>query len=33
MCVEFFYEPDVPEALGAEHLEVFAGRSEQLVNS
>lgn len=33
MCVEFFYEPDVPEALGAEHMEVFAGRSEQLVNS
>jgi len=33
MCVEFFLDPDVPEALGAEHIELYAGRSEQLVNS
>jgi len=33
MCVEFFYESDVPEALGAEYLDVFSGRSEQLVNA
>ena len=33
MCVEFFYEPDVPEALGAEHIDVFAGRAEELVNA
>ncbi|MBL4622409.1 MAG: hypothetical protein JKY89_08410 [Immundisolibacteraceae bacterium] len=32
MCVEFFHEPDVPEALGAEHIEIYAGRAEQLVN-
>ena len=32
MCVEFFHEPDVPEALGAEHMEVYSGRAEQLVN-
>ena len=33
MCVEFFFDPDVPEALGAEHIQLYAGRSEQLVNS
>jgi hypothetical protein len=32
MCVEFFFDPDVPEALGAEHIQLYAGRSEQLVN-
>ena len=32
MSVEFFYEPDVPEALGAEHMVVFPGRAEQVVN-
>lgn len=31
MCVEFFHDPDVPEALGAEHMQVYAGRAEQLV--
>ena len=32
MSAEFFFEPDVPDALGAEHMQVFSGRSEQLVN-
>ena len=31
MSVEFFKEPDVPEALGAEHMAVYAGQSERLV--
>ncbi len=31
MSVEFFKEPDVPEALGAEHMAVYAGESERLV--
>ena len=33
MSVEFFYEPDVPEALGAEHMVVYPGRAEQVVNA
>ncbi|MEL0082912.1 MAG: hypothetical protein VW985_07735 [Gammaproteobacteria bacterium] len=33
VSVEIFYEADVPEALGAEHIDLYAGRAEQLVNS
>ena len=31
MSVEFFKTPDVPEALGAEHMVVYAGQAEKLV--
>lgn len=31
MSVEFFKTPDVPEALGAEHMTVYPGRSEQIL--
>ena len=33
MSVEFFYEPDVPEALGAEYMVVYPGSAEQVVNA
>lgn len=29
MSVEFFREPDVPEALSAEHMELYSGRAER----
>jgi hypothetical protein len=31
MAVEAFHDPDVPEGIGAEHVQVFPGRAERLV--
>lgn len=33
MAVEAFHHPDVPEGIGARHLEIFPGRAERLVTS
>lgn len=33
MAVEAFNDPDVPEGIGAQHMDVFPGRAERLVTS